>query len=520
MTHRRDGKPLGLLDDLPRGRDAKTIGTAPHSYFEAPENLAATESLKFDAKGNPHAKLFLGVVGGKVSSGGRTSDGRVLRQVSGGTPIGLSDDRHHCLWAGSRGGKGRAVLVPNLILLPATTSLCCIDPKGDLARITARWRAEGLKQRVCVLDPFGVSGPGTARFRVSFDPLASLDPHDPNTFVPNAKLIADSLIVSGDFKDRHWDDTAKQALAGVICHVATHERYEGMRDLVTVWHLVAELTAPDPDDPGRYWLEKEMLNNDAAGGMIRNAARQFYGRTGGEFSSVLSNLRKHLDFLGIQCVQNCLTGESISLRDLKRGSMALYVTLPAMRMGDLSGWLRMIVQLTLAAHEEEQTQMGGSTVMVLDEFHVLGRLSCLETAAAQIAGLGVKLITVAQDLGQIKSKYPNWETFIGNAAAIQCFALADQTTLEYVSKRLGDAPTLSRSTKAPGFDEATRHAATGESWSLGVHPLLTAEEVGRYFAREDHLQRQLIIRPGYRPAVLMRACYDQHELFSGRFDHV
>ena len=48
MTHRRDGKPLGLLDDLPRGRDAKTIGTAPHSYFEAPENLAATESLKFD----------------------------------------------------------------------------------------------------------------------------------------------------------------------------------------------------------------------------------------------------------------------------------------------------------------------------------------------------------------------------------------------------------------------------------------------------------------------------------------
>ena len=180
-----------------------------------------------------------------------------------------------------------------------------------MARITARYRADTLRQRTCVLDPFGVSGSGTERFRVSFDPLASLDPNDSTSFVPNARLIADSLIPIGESKERHWADTARQCLSALICHVRTFFRYEGVRDLVTVWHLASELTSPDPNEPTSYWLEKEMLNNDAAGGVIRNGARQFYGRTGGEFSSVLSNLQKHLDFIGIECVQQCLTGESI-----------------------------------------------------------------------------------------------------------------------------------------------------------------------------------------------------------------
>ena len=509
--------PNDLLDDLPRGKNQTTLGTPSHAYFEAPANLAATASMNMDGRDNRHAKLFLGVVGGEVVQSPRQEDGRIARHVMGGIPLGLLDDRHHMLIAGSRAGKGRSVLLPNLLMLPATASLLCIDPKGELARYSVPWRAKKLGQAVGVLDPFEVSGPSTKPYRVALNPLESLDPQNPRTFVPNAKLLADSLIITSEIKDPHWDETSKQGVAGLVLHVRTHERYVGVRDLVTVWHLAAELATPDPDQPSRYWLEKEMLANDAAGGMVRNAARQFYDRTGGEFSSVISNLRKHLDFLGIECMRECLTGPSVNLRDLKRSSLALYVTLPAMRMSDLSGWLRMIVQLTIAAHEAEPLQTGPSTLLLLDEFNVLGKLACLETAAAQMAGLGLKIFSVLQDLGQLKSKYPqSWETFIGNTGCLQTFGLADQTTLEYISKRLGETATISRSTQAPGFDQATQNAITGESWSLGTHRLLTAEEVGRFFARDDHQLRQLILRPGYRPAILQRVFYDQHELFEGR----
>tara|TARA_R110002049_G_scaffold309101_2_gene516883 strand:+ start:2243 stop:3796 length:1554 start_codon:yes stop_codon:yes gene_type:complete len=507
-----------LLEDLPRGQGPGHIGKSPNAYFEPIANIRSTKGLRFDAVHNKATKLFLGLIDAEIVAEGRLADGRVSRYAKGGIPIGLGDDRHHLLIAGSRAGKGRSFLIPNLGLLPATTSMLVVDPKGDLARYCAAYRSS-LGQRCVVLDPFDVSGSITSSFRGSFNPLVMCNPEDRKTLVPNAKLIADSLIVSGQHKDRHWDDCAKQILTGLLLHVRTFGKYAGARDLVTVWRLAAELATADPDDPRRYWLEKEMLSNDGASGMVRTAARQFYDRTGGEFSSVTSNLRKHLDFIGIECLHDCLVGDGLDPRDLKRDSVAWFTSLPAMRMADLSGWLRMIVQLTLAAHEEVQVQNGGSTVMVLDEFNVLGRLESLEVAAAQIAGLSVKLVPVIQDLNQVKNHYEkSWETFIGNSGAIQVFGLADQTTREYVSKLLGQAPVLNRSTNAPTYDQAAQQAATGESWSRSVAALMDAEEVARYFGRDDKKLRQLILRPGYRPMILQRAFYDKHELFRGRFD--
>jgi type IV secretion system protein VirD4 len=504
---------IDLLDDLPRGRDAQHVGSAPHNYFESPKNLAATESLRFEPQQNIQAKLFLGVVGAQFKSL-RLQDGRISRYAVGGTPIGLADDRHHTLIAGSRAGKGRAVLINQLLSLPAHTSIVCLDPKGELCRTTfAHRKSIGT---ALVADPFNLTGSATEANRIAINPIDILCRSDPRMMGANAKLIADSLIVPEGTKERHWDDTARQGLAGLCLHIATHPRYENIRDLVTVWRCAAELAVPDPNEPGRYLLEREMLANDAAGGMVRVTCRNFYDRTGAEFSSVLSNMRRHLDFIGNECMRDCLTGPSIDLRDLKRKAMTLYVCVPAMRMTDLAGWLRLVVMLTLAAHEEESEQSGGSTVLMLEEAQILGALPALEAAAAQFSGV-IKMITVLQDLSQLQRNYPqSWETFIGNSGCLQVFGLADYTTQEYISKRLGEAPTITRSTNMPGYDQASQHAITGESWSLGVSRLLTAEEVGRYFSRDDAKLRQLILRPGFRPAILTRAFYDQHELFRGR----
>ncbi|WP_116344541.1 type IV secretory system conjugative DNA transfer family protein [Blastopirellula marina] len=514
-----DTDRFDLLGDLPRGRHRDDIGRPSNAYFESPQNLIATESLRFDAERNLQSKLFLGVAGGKVVTGPRLPDGRLSRWVEGGVPLGVSTDQHSLLIAGSRSGKGRAATIPLALSLPASTSMVLVDPKGEHARITARWRADGLGQEVSLLDPFGCSGEKTRRFCRVFNPLQILLRSGRRTLVPNAKLIADAIIVPGETKDPHWDNTAKQILAALCVHVVTHQNYAGMRDLVTVWKLASELATPDPDDPHRYWLEREMTESDAAGGMVRSAALNFYARTGGEFSSVLSNLNKHLEWIAIECIQETLRGDSIDLRDLKRSSLALYVSLPAMRMADLSGWLRLVVQLAIAAHEEEPHQTGHSTVLILEEFFALGGMRCLETAIGQIAGFGARMYVVLQDLNQLRANFPkNFETFIANAGLLQVFGGADQTTLEYCSKLLGQSLAITRSTNMPTFEQAAKHAATGESWSVATHPLMTAEEIGRYFARDDKKLRQLVIRPGYRPMILQRAYYDKHELFRGKFD--
>jgi len=507
---------FNLLEDLPRGRGDNDRGRVASSHFARPEDIAETATLKFNPSGNPEGKLFLGVVGGEVRQEKPLPDGRPNRWIEGGKPIGVPDDRHVCTIAGSRSGKGRSALLPNLLSYPPDGSILVIDPKGDLARLTADYRANHRGQTVSVLDPFCVAGEVTNRFAASFNPLRLLTDGAEDLLVPNANLIADALVVPGNGKETHWDDCARNMIGSGLClHVATHPAYEGKRDLVTVWELAAELMTIDPKDDTKCRLESEMEQNLAAGGAVRASARAFYDRTGGELTSVLSTLRKNLNWVSYPQMKQSLRGDSIDLRDLKRKAQTIYVSLPAMRMHDLSGWLRLLVQLSFAACEEVHETPKHPVLFMLDEFNILGRLQSIETAIAQIAGFGVKLWVVLQDLGQLK-QYDNWETFLGNTGVLQCFGNSDMTTLEYLSKQLGNAQVLNPSVNAPSYEQAVKQGASGESWSLGSHPLLTPDEIARFFGRDDKLLRQLVLRPSYHPMVLQRVFYDKHQLFRGK----
>jgi len=511
-----DSQETDLLEDLLRGRSPSDKGQAANGYFPSDTEIAKSEVLRCNVEENLEAKFFTGVTNGKIQFGSPLPDGRLNRWVEGGTPIGIPDDRHVVTIAGSRAGKGRSALTPNLLIYPKDGSILVIDPKGELARLTAEYRAYKLQQSVAILDPFDVvTGGAGKRFRAAFNPLRLLTDGLEDLLVPNANLIAEALVVPGNAKDPHWDECARNMIAGLCLHVATYCAYEGQRDLVTVWKLANELMAIDPIDEEKYRIESEMEQNPAADGAVIAEARAFYDRSGSELTSILSTLRKNLKWISYPQMKKSLRGNSIDLRDLKRKSIAVYLSLPAMRMHDLSGWLRLFVQLSLAACEEVQEAPRKPILFMLDEFHILGRLQCLETAIAQMAGFGVKLWIVLQDIGQLK-KYENWETFLANAGIIQAFGNSDMATLEYLSKRLGSTQVLNPSVSDTSYEQAARTGASGKSFSIGTHPLMTPEEISRFFGREDRLLRQLVLRPGLPPLILQRVFYDKHKLFHGK----
>ncbi|GAB5514549.1 type IV secretory system conjugative DNA transfer family protein [Rhodopirellula baltica] len=510
-----------LLEDLPRGRHADDVGTVESAFFEHPRNIAAAASLQIDPRQNTESKIFLGVVGGKVVAGKQLPDGRFPKWVDGGIPIGVADDRHHFLLAGSRGGKGRSVLAPNLISLPKTTSVLVLDPKGDLAAQTAKWRRKGLGQDVAVTDPFDCSGPSTRPYRKAFNAIEFVTDSRPDVLTANAMLVADSLVIESENanKDPHWDESGRAWIGGLVAHVATHPNYAGKRDLVTVWQLATEALTPLQENERRYALEDEMLRSDAAGGFVRAAAQNFYERTGTEFFGVSSNARRHLNFISVAAMQTALRGPSVDPKKLKNGSLAWYITAPAMRANLMRGFQRLVVQMTLTAFEDEQVSTGHQTVFMLDEFQSLGRLKALETAIAQFAGLGAKLMIVLQDLSQIQAAYPqSWQTFVGNAGVLQTFAGNDDVTLSYLSKRLGEALVKTKSTSQPGRSQMMQEGVVGSSFAISNKPLLAPAEIELFFARDDAKLRQLVLRPGYRPMILQRAFYDKSEFFAGRYE--
>ncbi|HEY5792232.1 MAG TPA: type IV secretory system conjugative DNA transfer family protein [Chthoniobacterales bacterium] len=451
-------------------------------------------------------KHFLGVIDASFGEE-KLEDGRLDRFAVGGQAVGIATDMHVVTIAGSRAGKGRAAILPTLLTYPG--SVVAIDPKGELASKSALRRA-AMGQKCHVLDPFEVAGEGAEALRCSYNPMESIHADNPR-IVEDAGLLADAIIqpVPGS-TDPHWDESAKNFLEGIILHVGTHSNYKDRRDLVMVNRVLASIK-PEYSE----LLQKEMEENLAPKDAVIDAAAAFFGKPDRERESVLSTLRRHTRFLGYESMQNVLGRASISLANLKTAPTTVYLCLPAMRLGTCSRWLRMVINMTLAALEEDLTRPKLPVLLVLDEFAVLGHMKTIEDAAGQIAGLGCKLWPILQDLGQLKALYrERWETFLGNAGIVQCFGNSDLTTLEWISRRLGETTVRTETKAVLGYVQKFEKNEKGISHAANVHPLLTPEEISRYFGRDDPFLRQLIIIAGYPPLILQRAYYDRHEIFS------
>lgn len=482
----------------------------PALTFEKPENIAGAPSLRHHP-----AKLFLGLVNAQIA---RSKSGE--RFASGGTQIGIADDRHALTIAGSRAGKGRSAIIPNMMRY--TGSVLAIDPKGELARETAIVRAQRLGHEVIIVDPFGTTGNALASYRRGFNPLAAMQEE---SAVEDAVLITDALVIPGS-GDPHWDESARTIIEGIILEVLTAERFAGKRSLVSVRDLLAEGDrlsgdgAQDADMKDMHGLDiLESYMRESHVSAVRRAAADFFERPERERDSVLSTARRHLRALSFPEIAASLTEDSFRLAELKTRPMTIYLCLPGRHMGTCGRWLRLFVNLALQAMEKTPgpPATGSPVLFVLDEFASLGHMRQIEDAAGQIAGYGVKLWPILQDLGQLKALYKErWETFMGNAGMLQFFGNNDLTTLEWVSKRLGSTTVeqLSESSVAP--DSQRRGAiGAGTSFAPRTMPILEPGEIALVFGRADPMLRQLIIMAGFAPMILQRAFYDKHEAFAG-----
>ena len=372
-------------------------------------------------------------------------------------PLGCSDDRHICLVSGSRGGKGTTSIINNLCLWPG--SLVVIDPKGENASVTARRRGsgsefcEGLGQKVHVLDPFG-----TARleesYRSRFNPLDALDPNSDRT-VSEASRIADALVPVQNQKEPFWEQRARSLVHGLILHVLTSPEFAGERHLLTVRKLIlrgdwkaVELFRQAGEEkipPAQHILWNSVRCNPAfevlAGigerflDMAIQAAEQFEG--------VIDAAVDATRFLDEPEMKRCLETSDFRLSDLKTDpkGVTIYLCLPQYFMNSHSGWLRMMIALTVYEMQvlPDWPACGHRVLLCLDEFAGLKRMDIIEDTVAQIAGFGVKLFIVLQSLEQLKGTYEKkWETFLANCGLKIFFDLGEQFSREYVSKFIGE----------------------------------------------------------------------------------
>jgi type IV secretion system protein VirD4 len=467
----------GRLTDAKWGDPAALIGTSPWTYR--------------DAQGR-----VIGVLLGYA-------DGRV---------IGYADDRHIVTVAGSRAGKSVSLLVP--ALLTYNGSVVVIDPKGDLARTTGRARA-AMGQKIIRLDPFGAIAPETS----SFNPLAELDPESPHV-VEDAGQIADAMIIQSE-REPHFTQNGRALVKVLILFVLTLPEPE--RHLMTVWKLltmthesVRSLQERAECGPRTALLKLLAAEAAAFDGAIAAGANRFLEMADRELAGVFSTATAQLDFLDGRAMGPALQRNDVKLSELKTGKVTIYLCLPATRMGTHSRWLRVIINMALVAIERERTQADIPVLMVLDEFAVLGNMPSVEKAAGLMAGFGVKLWTVLQDITQLQREYrQSWQTFVGNAGLITLWGNTDKATLDYFSEMLGqtsvrlEQPSGATATQRLGGARAVRE-------ELRVQRLAAPNELEQLLARQKG--RLLVKAPGYDPIIVKRITYYADKPFAGLFD--
>ena len=139
-------------------------------------------------------------------------------------------------------------------------------------------------------------------------------------------------------------------------------------------------------------------------------------------------------------------------------------------------------------------------LLLLEEFPVLKYMEKLETAAGQLAGSGVRLWVIVQNLGQLQRHYEQgWETFVANAGVVTCFGNSDATTLEYISKKLGRTG-LKVLEPTGATPSGVAGGARSQEEKLHFEALLAPHEIEGRFARETG--RVLVLAAGRVPLVL------------------
>lgn len=286
--------------------------------------------------------------------------------------------------------KGTVSIVQNLMQWPG--SIVVVDPKGENATFTAVRRGfgskdcEGLGQEVHVLDPF-LAATVPEEFRSRFNPLDAIDPTHPEA-VDLAAMIASAMVMIGEGESKIWDEAAVNMLQGLILHVKTDAQFDGKRNLLTVRALLMDgdqesvellQKAGETDIASAQALLWEGLrSNPACHGIIARIGAtmgEMYATAPKQFQGVCLGAHRGTRFLDSPDMQACMEASNFALSDLMTDpkGMSLYMCLPSRYQKIHSGWVQVMIGLTINQLEatKDQPACGHRVLLCLDEFSEL-----------------------------------------------------------------------------------------------------------------------------------------------------
>ncbi len=434
------------------------------------------------------------------------------------TQIGYSGkDRHVFVCAGSGGGKGRSLVINNL--LNWRGSIVSIDPKGENASVCAARRAngdkycEGLGQKTFVLDPYGISKVPD-ELRASCNLLDALDTTR-GDLLSQCSTLADGLRLSKEGgESESWSKDATDITALIIAHVkTTNSLADEHKHMVMVRDLICEGLQASVDrtilknkkikarakregkeigsepylkleiehDPFELLFEA-MLENNANGGAIRKRARRLLGLMKSnqrQFGSLLQNAFSETNFLDDTDIHEQLMARPESGRNLKisdlmddENGISIFICLPDNPDHPAVRWQKGLIALISSYMKRNQKMpaTGKQVLMVLDEFASMGKMDDIIHGMTTIRGAGVKLFVIVTSINRMKKLYgEEWYELLSGSSIKIYFQIDDPATGKHIEEDVGQVQ-VTITTNSTNFSDMENWSDTeteGETFSKG-----------------------------------------------------
>jgi type IV secretion system protein VirD4 len=400
-----------------------------------------------------------------------------------GSPLGFARDGKPIDYDGNAAtliigppgsSKSVGVIAPMLLDEPGNRSFVVIDPKGEIAAITSRYRRS--VGDVKIINPYGLLADERPDLRSDkWNPLGELDPAARSFGDDCAAICAAIITTSPHEHQKHFPDSAREGTTGTAMFTVRDCRARGAVPLLAA---VREVMCLEPKAL-REAVERMMALGDFD---INTRLQKFLAETE-EISGIRSTIETQTAWMSPVMRDDMDTADGVKFRDIKRRPTTVYVILPTEELQRKATWLRLVLSSALRACYQ---QGGVPVTLVVEEGYVLGHHDEIEAALSILRGFNSRITCIFQSNSQIKRLYPDTWGLFGNGAVLS-FRPGDIETAEWLSKRAGDVtlPVLSASDPSP-TDYGVR-----PSWQQRKNPRIP---VGKMFGMPAG--RALVWLPG------------------------
>ncbi|MCA3264982.1 MAG: type IV secretory system conjugative DNA transfer family protein [Azospirillum sp.] len=387
---------------------------------------------------------------------------------------------HVLVVAGSRAGKTSTFAIPTALSWP--TSLVVLDPKGEIAAVTAdARRAHG--QKVFVLDH---RDPGATAYVNIFDWLNPASPR----FVEDVQNAAGWLYAErakgegggGSDSGKFFQQTARTMLELAIARLFLFDENEATPRAVRAF-------VSQPIENLQKAVKALAIvehSNALLRDYIRDLAGSLAGADAKTFANICVSTTADTKWLASPNLAAIVSGGPADATDAERrrrletaqilsGNTTVYVCVAPDVLKTSPGFSRVLIGALLQQHYRESRNIAKDKVLyLLDEAPQLGDADVIEMTLRVGAGYNASLAYITQDLASLEQCFGKLgaRAFLENCALKLMLGVSgDLETADWVSRMSGDA-TIVTSTASSSTQAS---ASSGEQ--LIKRSLLTPREV-------------------------------------------